>query len=146
MQDNQALSKYIVGYVYNASLPLIQRCKYRGEKKGLQILLSYSQAGPGRKAKQSQEEILSRNHVPTLFLGYIRFVSRLKTTATNHATMEAAARARPNQKMQQSRQQSMETLQEARSTSRVAAIIFCNFDRHYQFNELIFRLLPPTKR
>ena len=25
---------------------------YRGEKKGLQILLSYSQAGPGRKAKQ----------------------------------------------------------------------------------------------
>ena len=43
---------------------------YREEKKGLQILLSYSQAGPGRKAKQDQEEI-SRNHVPRLFLGSV---------------------------------------------------------------------------
>ena len=43
---------------------------YRGEKKSLQILLSYSQAGPGRKAKQGQEEI-SRNHVPTFFLGSV---------------------------------------------------------------------------
>ena len=40
---------------------------YRGEKKnGLQILLSYSQAGPGRKANPGQEEI-SHNHVPTFF-------------------------------------------------------------------------------
>ena len=38
---------------------------YRGEKKSVQILLSYSQAGPGRKAKQDQEDI-SRNHVPRL--------------------------------------------------------------------------------
>ena len=38
-----------------------------GRKKGLQILLSYSQAGPDSKAKQGQEEI-SRNHVPTFFL------------------------------------------------------------------------------
>ena len=38
------------------------RSKYRGELKGLQILLSYSHAGPGRKAKQGQEEI-SRNQV-----------------------------------------------------------------------------------
>ena len=37
---------------------------YRGEKKGLQIWLSYSQAGPGKKAKQGQEEI-SRNHIQT---------------------------------------------------------------------------------
>ena len=43
---------------------------YRGEKKSVQILLSYSQAGPGRKAKQDQEEI-SRNHVPRLFLGSV---------------------------------------------------------------------------
>ena len=43
---------------------------YRGEKKGVQILLSYSQAGPGRKAKQGQEEI-SRNHVQRLFLGSV---------------------------------------------------------------------------
>ena len=35
---------------------------YKEEKKGLQILLSYSQAGPGKKAKQGQEEI-SPNHV-----------------------------------------------------------------------------------
>ena len=47
--------------------------KYRGEKKGLQILLSYSQAGPGRKAKQGQEEI-SRNHVPTFFLGSVCYL------------------------------------------------------------------------
>ena len=43
---------------------------YRGEKKGLQILLSYSQAGTGRKAKQGQEQI-SRIHVPTFFLGSV---------------------------------------------------------------------------
>ena len=34
---------------------------YRGEKKGWQILLSYSQAGPGRKAKLGQEEISCNN-------------------------------------------------------------------------------------
>ena len=39
---------------------------YRGEKKGLQILLSYSQAVSGRTAKQEQERI-SPNHVPTIF-------------------------------------------------------------------------------
>ena len=43
---------------------------YRAEKKSLQILLSSSQAGPGRKVKQEQEEI-SRNHVPRLFLGSV---------------------------------------------------------------------------
>ena len=41
-----------------------------GEKKGLHILLSYSQAGSGRKAKHGQEEI-SRNHVQRLFLGSV---------------------------------------------------------------------------
>ena len=40
--------------------------QYRDEKKGLQILLSYSRAGPGRKAKKCHEEI-SRNHVQTVF-------------------------------------------------------------------------------
>ena len=39
---------------------------YRGEKKGLQIVLSYSLAGPGRKAKQGQEEI-SHNHIQSFF-------------------------------------------------------------------------------
>ena len=37
---------------------------YRDRLKGVQILLSNSQAGPGRKVKQEQEEI-SRNHVQT---------------------------------------------------------------------------------
>ena len=43
---------------------------YRAEKKSLQILLSSTQAGPVRKVKQEQEEI-SRNHVPRLFLGSV---------------------------------------------------------------------------
>ena len=43
---------------------------YRAEKKSMQILLSSTQAGPGRKVKQEQEEI-SRNHVPRLFLGSV---------------------------------------------------------------------------
>ena len=36
--------------------------QYRDRLKGVQILLSNSQAGPGSKVKQEQEEI-SRNHV-----------------------------------------------------------------------------------
>ena len=43
---------------------------YRAEKKSLQILLSNTQAGPGRKVKQEQEEI-SRNHIPRLVLGSV---------------------------------------------------------------------------
>ena len=39
---------------------------YRGGNKGLYILLSRTQAGPGRTVKQEQEEI-SRNHVPRLY-------------------------------------------------------------------------------
>ena len=38
--------------------------QYRGENKGLFVLLSRTQAGPGRTVKQEQEEI-SRNHVQT---------------------------------------------------------------------------------
>ena len=37
---------------------------YRGGNKGLYVLLSMTQAGPGRTVKQEQEEI-SRNHVQT---------------------------------------------------------------------------------
>ena len=44
---------------------------YRAEKKSLQILLSNTQARPGRKVKQEQEEI-SRNHVPILYLGSVQ--------------------------------------------------------------------------
>ena len=39
-------------------------CKYREWLKGMQILLSGTQAGPGRTGKQEQEQI-SRNHVQT---------------------------------------------------------------------------------
>ena len=46
-----------------------------GVDKGLHILLSNSQAGPGRKVKEEQEEI-SRNHVqafiPDSVHGYVR--------------------------------------------------------------------------
>ena len=40
---------------------------YRGVNKGLYVLLSKTQAGPGRTVKQEQEEI-SRNHVQNLYL------------------------------------------------------------------------------
>ena len=43
---------------------------YRAEKKSWQILLSRTQAGPDRKVKEEQEEI-SRNHVPRLFLSSV---------------------------------------------------------------------------
>ena len=43
---------------------------YRDRLKGMQILLSNSQAGPGRKVKQEQEEI-SRNHVQAFIQGSV---------------------------------------------------------------------------
>ena len=43
-------------------LPYKQCLLYRDRLKGAQILLCNSQAGPGRKVKQEQEDI-SRNHV-----------------------------------------------------------------------------------
>ena len=47
---------------------------YRDRLKGVQILLSNSQAGPGRTVKQEQEEI-SRNHVQAFIPGsvYVQF-------------------------------------------------------------------------
>ena len=44
-----------------------RRLHYRGGNKGLHVLLSRTQAGPGRTVKQEQEEI-SRNHVQTFIL------------------------------------------------------------------------------
>ena len=41
-----------------------ERMKYRDRLKGVRILLSNSQAGPGRTVKQEQEDI-SCNHVPS---------------------------------------------------------------------------------
>ena len=55
----------LVGVMYLLPMYLSLRPRlrdYRARNKGLQILLSNSQAGPGRTVKQEQEEI-SRNHV-----------------------------------------------------------------------------------
>ena len=46
------------------TLVVAMGAKYRGVNKGLFVLLSRTQAGPGRTVKQEQEEI-SRNHVQT---------------------------------------------------------------------------------
>ena len=43
---------------------------YRARNKGMQILLSNSQAGPGRTVKQGKEEI-SRNHVQAFIPGSV---------------------------------------------------------------------------
>ena len=43
---------------------------YRARNKGMQILLSYSQAGSGRTVKQEQEDI-SRNHVQAFIPGSV---------------------------------------------------------------------------
>ena len=57
-------------------------CTYRDRLKGVHILLSSSQAGSGRKVKQEQEEI-SRNHVPRLFLGSVYFLILRKKLTHN---------------------------------------------------------------
>ena len=44
---------------------LVEVTLYRGGNKGLFVLLSRTQAGPGRTVKQEQEEI-SSNHVQTV--------------------------------------------------------------------------------
>ena len=72
---------------------------YRGEKKSLQILLSSTQAGPGRKVKQEQEEIY-RNHVQAFIPGSVctydftsnAVVELPKTNVTNNMTMREVPR------------------------------------------------------
>ena len=66
---------------------------YRGEDKGLFVLLSRTQAGPGRKAKQGQKEI-SRNHIE------IRNIfSRLCSSrgSTNHRNKQEARNRLPHE-------------------------------------------------
>ena len=46
---------------------------YRGANKGLYVLLSRTQAEPGRTVKQEQEEI-SCNHIPRIFLSSVCFL------------------------------------------------------------------------
>ena len=53
--------------------------KYRGEQKGMQVLLNRTQAWPGRAIKQEQEQN-SRNHVQAFLfvsVGYVRAVTIL---------------------------------------------------------------------
>ena len=52
--------------------------KYRGVNKGLYVLLSSTQAGPGRTVKQEQEEI-SRNRIQTFI--YLSVLSGLPLPA-----------------------------------------------------------------
>ena len=49
---------------------------YRVANKGLHVLLSRTQAGPGRTVKQEQEEI-SRNHVQTFICLYVDTLPRI---------------------------------------------------------------------
>ena len=49
---------------YSQKLTTTLKRPYRGGNKGLYVLLSMTQAGPGRTVKQEQEEI-SLNHVQT---------------------------------------------------------------------------------
>ena len=50
---------------------------YRGGNKGLFVLLSRTQAGPGRTVKQEQKEI-SRNHVQTFIcLSVLHYANEL---------------------------------------------------------------------
>ena len=56
-------------------------CNYRGVNKGLHVLLSRTQAGPGRTVKQKKEKI-SRNHVQTFIcLSVQRSAKRLVNLA-----------------------------------------------------------------
>ena len=68
-------------YQTETGLPVIKQdpYEYRARNKGMQILLSNSQAGPGRTVKQEQEEI-SRNHVQTFISPlYVYVVSNYLT-------------------------------------------------------------------
>ena len=50
------------GQLFHFLFQLHAACLYRGELKGLYVLLSRTQAGSGRAVKQQQEEN-SHNHV-----------------------------------------------------------------------------------
>ena len=69
----------LLNKIYIPFLPSL----YRAKKKSLQILLSSPQAGPGRKVKQEQEEI-SRNHVPRLFLSSVYLCPASKYSRSGH--------------------------------------------------------------
>ena len=55
---------------------------YRGANKGLCVLLSSTQAGPGRTVNQEREEI-SRNRVQTFISPSVQQGSQLETEGTS---------------------------------------------------------------
>ena len=61
---------------------------YRGGNKGLHVLLSMTQAGPGRTVKQKQEEI-SRNHVQTFIFPSVCVSGRSALLAKMSVSLEA---------------------------------------------------------
>ena len=87
----EGLLRGILGASSNICAP-----NYRAEKKSLQILLSSTQAGPGRKVKQEQEEI-SRNHVPRLFLGSVCVCSTILPSSPTASDKFPPAQAQPGQ-------------------------------------------------
>ena len=64
LSGDEAMNVCFAFHFYLAQIKLSQR-HYRGENKGLFVLLSRTLAGPGRTVKQEQEYI-SRNHVQTV--------------------------------------------------------------------------------
>ena len=56
--------------LYTTVYKIIQGMYYRGPGKSMQMLLSNSQAGPGKTVMQEQEEI-SRNHIQAFLPGSV---------------------------------------------------------------------------
>ena len=90
---NLQTSTFEIGYYKNTSnSPLRQFSQapnhgnsiYRDRLKGVQILWSNSQAGPGRKVKQEQEDI-SRNHVQAFFPGSVWAARQMQYPEALHA-------------------------------------------------------------
>ena len=65
-----ATKRWMDGAHLTVVFVIVLLVSYRAEKKSLQILLSSTQAGPGGKVKEEQEDI-SHNHVPGLFLSSV---------------------------------------------------------------------------
>ena len=73
--------------------------------KSLYVLLSRTQAGPGRTVKQEQEEI-SRNHVPRLFLGSVRTTSTVYSFGIDNDNTDKSRLNAMSARAQAGRQQS----------------------------------------
>ena len=68
--------------------------KYRGVNKGVHVLISRIQAGPGRTVKQEQEEI-SRNHVQTFIYLSVHLCGCVAEDGTDADGRTGVASGRP---------------------------------------------------